>query len=102
MWLKDQFKRIASRLSPGTQNEMKRLQFAHQIRTNSFYTDEAEFSRLEEWVSEGDWVLGVGANIGHYTMKLSALVGPSGRVIAFEPVPATFELLAANAAKSPV
>jgi len=49
-------------------------------------------------VSPGDWTLDIGANVGHYTLRLSDLVGPRGRVISLEPVPDTFELLAANAA----
>jgi FkbM family methyltransferase len=52
-------------------------------------------------VSPGDWVLDIGANIGHYTARLSNLVGPSGRVLAFEPIPETFELLSANVAQLP-
>lgn len=47
-------------------------------------------------MSKGDWVIDVGANVGHYTKRLSDLVGPAGRVIAIEPVPDTFALLAAN------
>ena len=47
----------------------------------------------------GDTVLDIGANIGHYTARLSNLVGANGRVIAFEPIPETFELLACNVAR---
>jgi len=53
-----------------------------------------------EILSEGDWVLDVGANIGHYTIRFSELVGASGRVIAFEPVPDTFEILSSNVSVS--
>lgn len=74
--------------------------FASQIRRGRFLTDEKEFSLLDEWVSEGDWVIDVGANIGHYTLKLSSIVGATGRVLAFEPVTATFELLASNVARA--
>ena len=38
----------------------------------------------------------MGANVGHYTKRFSELVGKTGRVIAFEPVPTTFSLLSAN------
>jgi len=47
-------------------------------------------------ITAGDWVVDVGANVGHYTKRFSDLVGPEGRVIAVEPVPETFELLSAN------
>jgi FkbM family methyltransferase len=38
-------------------------------------------------------VLNIGANIGYYTLMAAALVGPEGRVYAFEPEPKSFELL---------
>jgi len=38
-------------------------------------------------VGPGQVALDVGANIGWYTVILSRLVGPSGRVVAFEPMP---------------
>jgi len=77
---------------------MKRLHFWRQIRIGAFATDEPEYARLAEWIAEGDWVIDVGANVGHYTVRLSQLVGTRGRVFAFEPVSDTFELLASNVA----
>ena len=47
-------------------------------------------------VSPGDIVVDLGANIGQYTFLLSRLVGREGRVIAFEPVQSTHELLSRN------
>lgn len=35
-------------------------------------------------VSAGDWVADVGAGAGYYSMRLSSMVGPSGRVFAEE------------------
>lgn len=74
----------------------RRALFAYRMRTGTFVSPEPEFARLDEFVSKGDWVIDVGANVGHYTTKLSTLVGDSGRVIAFEPWPETFALLVAN------
>ena len=59
-------------------------------------TDEKEYALLDSFLQPGDWVLDLGANVGHYTMRMSELVGHSGRVIAVEPMPDTFALLAAN------
>ena len=48
-------------------------------------------------VSPRDWIVDVGANVGHYTKRLSELVGPKGRVIAFEPILETFSILSESA-----
>ena len=92
-------KRVAARLPHQWQQALKRRHFQRQIAGNSFLTDEPEWELSSKWLSPGDWAIDIGANIGHYTKRFSDLVGARGRVIAFEPVPATFELLAANAAQ---
>lgn len=48
---------------------------------------------LEQTIRPGQTIVDVGANLGLYTVLLSRLVGPSGRVISFEPEPGLFELL---------
>jgi FkbM family methyltransferase len=55
---------------------------------------EPEINVLAHLVRPGDWVIDVGANLGLYTVRLSNLVGPQGRVFAFEPIPETFGYLA--------
>jgi FkbM family methyltransferase len=48
------------------------------------------------WVrllADGATVWDVGANVGLYTLLSAALVGPTGRVVAWEPSPATFDIL---------
>ncbi|MFA6235219.1 MAG: FkbM family methyltransferase, partial [Bacteroidota bacterium] len=62
----------------------------------TFETWEPEYHILDQLVSEGEWVIDVGANVGYYSKKFSDLVGPRGRVIAIEPVPETFAFLASN------
>lgn len=90
-------KRIAAKLPHRRQQDLKRRYFRRQIVRGNFFTDEPEWEEVGRWLKPGDWALDVGANIGHYSARFSQLVGASGRVIAFEPVPATFELLATNA-----
>jgi len=51
---------------------------------------------VERLVSAGDTVVDIGANIGYYTLQFARLVGPAGRVYAFEPDPRNFELLQEN------
>lgn len=94
-------KKIASRLPRRAQQGLKRFHFGRQIRSRNFRTAEPEYDLLPALISPGDWVLDVGANVGHYTARFSELVGERGRVISFEPVPDTFELLASNVALLP-
>ncbi len=49
-----------------------------------------------ESLREGDTVVDVGANVGYYTLIAASLVGPEGRVYAFEPDPRSFSLLERN------
>ncbi|SCG59197.1 methyltransferase, FkbM family [Micromonospora halophytica] len=42
--------------------------------------------------------LDVGAHLGYFTVMAARCVGPSGRVVSFEPTPTTYALLAANTA----
>ncbi len=46
----------------------------------------------------GDTVVDVGANFGAFTVLASRIVGPTGRVLAFEPSPESFARLSANLA----
>jgi FkbM family methyltransferase len=52
-----------------------------------------EIAFVRSVVREGDTVIDVGAHIGFFTMQMAAIVGPRGRVFAFEPLPANRELL---------
>lgn len=47
-------------------------------------------------IKPGMIVVDVGAHIGYYTTLMSRLVGPSGRVIAFEPEPENYRILRLN------
>lgn len=62
-----------------------------------------EFSQLEiemfkQICKVGDNIIEVGANIGTHTQVFSHLVGPSGKVFAFEPQRIVFQTLNANLA----
>src|SRR5690348_10429050 len=70
-------KRVAARFPTSMQHELRRHYYAWQIRRGRFRTHEREFEMLAEFVGPGDWVADVGANVGHYTARLSGLVGPS-------------------------
>lgn len=53
---------------------------------------------IEKLTRPGMIALDVGADIGYYALQMSRLVGPEGRVIAFEPIPAARERLKHNIA----
>lgn len=56
---------------------------------------------LAQCTKRGMTVLDIGANIGAHTFKLAQHVGPSGRVLAFEPMGAAFNKLRKNAELNP-
>lgn len=50
----------------------------------------------------GDTFVDIGANIGWFSILASTLIGPSGRILAFEPRPDTFERLASSLSMIPL
>jgi FkbM family methyltransferase len=60
----------------------------------------AETTLIKDTLKPGDTFIDVGANFGYYTVLASKLVGPTGRVIAFEPDPRSFALLQRNVARN--
>lgn len=78
----------------------------HRMRVNwqmqasyAFGTYEPEVVRAIQRVVRPGWVaVDVGANIGYFTLLLAKLVGPEGRVIAFEPLPENLQVLQENIA----
>ena len=59
--------------------------------------EKAQTALLSGFLHPGDTFIDVGANIGWYSLIASRIVGTEGRVVAFEPAPASFELLRRNA-----
>jgi protein-L-isoaspartate O-methyltransferase len=51
---------------------------------------------IKNYVVPGDTVYDIGANIGYITLSLAKRVGRHGHVLAFEPIPQTFDLLRRN------
>lgn len=56
----------------------------------------AETQWLQRTVRPGMTVIDIGAHVGYFTTLIARLVGPTGRVIAFEPDPYNFWLLSRN------
>jgi FkbM family methyltransferase len=53
---------------------------------------------IRQYVSAGDTVYDIGANIGYVSLSLAKRVGPHGAVIAFEPIPQNIEAFHKNIA----
>ena len=51
---------------------------------------------MQNYVAVGDTVLDIGANIGVHSLNLAKMVGKTGKVYAFEPIPFLREKLLAN------
>jgi FkbM family methyltransferase len=51
---------------------------------------------LRQEIREGMTALDIGANIGYVTLIMAEIVGPSGKVYAFEPEPRNFKILTKN------
>lgn len=47
----------------------------------------------------GDFVLDIGGNIGWYSVVVSKIIGPTGRLISFEPDPKNYAMLSRNLAR---
>ena len=94
-------KRVVSHLPPAARQVLRTAKHLLDFARGRFRSSEPEFERLADFVHPGDWVLDVGANVGHYTLRFSGLVGENGRVIAIEPIVDTFAILSAMARHAP-
>jgi FkbM family methyltransferase len=59
---------------------------------------EFDIQLVRRFLAPGDTAIDVGANIGTHAIAYADMVGPTGRVHAFEPQPRNFHLLAGNVA----
>lgn len=71
---------------------------ASNIFYGNHYFDLDEMNLMRRVLRPGDGFVDGGANIGVYAMLAASLVGPGGRVVAFEPFPTHARRLRANAA----
>ena len=89
--------KLVARLPHRLQQELRR--HAYHVFPAKLDIGADERAVIDAHTPRGACVLDIGAGVGNYTMYLSRRVGPQGRVIAFEPTPAHFELLTANVAR---
>lgn len=98
------------RMAAGWQMRRQGMRFPERAAPGWWWTWRWRFEVLMRWteresvkscrrlIRPGMTVADVGAHIGYYTRLLSELVGPSGRVFAFEPEPENHAVLVANLA----
>lgn len=96
LWVRSATRRCLAALPQGVVRRLRDRWHVYLAARGRLDSNEPEFHRLGEWLRSGDVAIDVGANIGAYTLRISQLVGPSGRVYAFEPVPDTFASLTRN------
>jgi FkbM family methyltransferase len=67
---------------------------SHILRTGVWESETAGF--VQGWLRPGMTMVDAGAHVGQYTLLASAVVGPAGRVVAFEPHPVLNQVLRRN------
>lgn len=75
---------------------LRGLRWTVGSHTHGCWLGSYEKTNQVHWVRHlkpGMVVHDIGANVGFYTLLASVLVGPSGRVVAFEPLPRNLEFL---------
>jgi FkbM family methyltransferase len=64
-------------------------------------TEGRELATLRSLIAPGMVIADIGANVGFYTFEMATCVGPTGRVLAFEPDPFSFQLLKGRLSRAP-
>jgi FkbM family methyltransferase len=94
-------KRLAWKSPLAIRHSLRRAHFMLQAARKRLVSNEPEHAMLDRLLKPGEWAIDVGANVGHYTLRMSEVVGAKGRVISFEPVTSTFEILSATCRFAP-
>ena len=78
-----------------------RLQYGETLGRGALFLgglERAEVGFVARSLCEGDWAVDVGANVGLFTIAMGRAVGPSGHILAVEPVSETVRRLRENLA----
>jgi len=87
---------VAVRAGPsGNRFKMRLCWQSHIVYALGIYEPQL-IQLLRECVKAGDFCIDAGAHLGYLTLFLSQLVGESGSVASFEPVPENFRVLQEN------
>ncbi len=58
-----------------------------------FFRESGTYWFISQLISQGDMCIDAGANMGHYTFLMAAIVGKQGKVVAFEPQPNYLQMI---------
>ena len=83
-----------------TDGEVRFAQWRHPGETPKIVTQES-VDALRTFLREGDVAIDIGAHTGDSTLPIALAVGTRGLVLALEPNPYVFKVLAANATLNP-
>ena len=100
---------LADRFAPGLLRRDATFQLSNGLRMTASLSDTVgrdlfvhgtfEWATVRNWedmLQAGDTAVDVGAHVGTFTLSAARRVGPTGRVVAFEPNAKTRELLERN------
>jgi len=77
-------------------NGTDEIRISPTVRTMGEAYEPAVWAQIMAELRRGDTLVDVGAHLGLYTVAAARRVGSAGRVVAFEPDPESFALLAAH------
>ncbi|MGQ0570071.1 MAG: FkbM family methyltransferase [Armatimonadota bacterium] len=86
----------AQTVVPIMQGKLKGRKWIVGSGNHGYWLGSYEFHKrsvFERTVNEGTVVFDIGTHVGFYTLLASVLVGPSGKVFAFEPLPSNLRYL---------
>jgi len=84
----------ASALAPARRGGWRsRMGHAMYLAAGRIDWAEPEIKGLAQLVKPGDTVIDIGAGLGMYTVPLSYLIGPSGRIDSIDPQPRNFHVV---------
>ncbi len=70
------------------------------VYQNPYYVSEGSYEKFGVTLSEGDYVVDAGANIGMFSVIASGVIGTKGIIFAFEPLKEISDILEENAARN--
>jgi FkbM family methyltransferase len=77
-----------------------RSTYVHLYLLGKRLVEHGELAVVRKLTTRGMVVVDIGANVGFYALRIGKWVGPTGRVLAFEPDPFSFRVLHERARKS--